>query len=74
MTHRIGNKYGFEIQNLNLKPGRYTINLFLRANEDIQDWLDSVVIFEINEGNIYGFENSNMISGMVQPEFDFKVN
>ena len=74
IDHEKDNVYEFDVKNLNLKPGRYTINLFLRANEDIQDWLDSVGIIEIEEGNIYGFENSKMITGLIQPEFEFMVN
>jgi len=77
-VHRIDVKhdnrcsYVFVIESLMLKPGRYTTTLFVRANEEIQDWLDSAAAFEIVEGNIYGFENSPMIQGLVQLKFRFE--
>ncbi len=73
INHRQSNIYEFRVRKLNLKPGKYSINLFLRANEDIHDWLDSVGIIEVEEGNVYGFENSRMITGLIQPDFDFNV-
>jgi hypothetical protein len=44
----------------------------LRANEEIQDWIENAASFEIEEGNVYGFENSQMIQGILQPEFTFR--
>jgi len=65
--------YNFSIPRINLKPGKYNISLFLRANEEIQDWISDVAIIEILDGNIYNFNNSSMINGLIQPEFSFKV-
>ena len=72
ITHDESATYQFTVDSLNFKPGRYTMSLFVRANEEIQDWLDGVAMIEIEEGNIYGFENSQMIQGLVQPEFRFE--
>lgn len=72
ITHDNSLAYQFTINALNLRPGRYTVSLFIRANEEIQDWLEKVAMFEIEDGNIYGFENSRMIQGIVQPEFSFE--
>ena len=66
------NKYKFILSYVNLKPGKYFISLFLRANEEIQDWISDVAAFNIEEGNIYGFENSKMITGLIQPDFEFE--
>lgn len=71
VTHRHESVYSFEIAEVNLKPGRYMVSLFIRANEEIQDWLDNAGAFEIEEGNMYGFENSQMIQGLIQPSFTF---
>jgi len=72
ITHDESATYQFTVDSLNFKPGRYTMSLFVRANEEIQDWLDGVAMIEIEEGNIYGFENSQMIQGLVQPQFRFE--
>lgn len=71
VTHNDNTVYRFKINRVNLKPGRYIINLFIRANEEIQDWLEYSAAIEIQEGNIYGFENSQMIQGLVQPQYTF---
>lgn len=65
--------YIFSIESMNFKPGRYHASLFLRANEEVQDWIDNAICFEIIEGNIYNFSNSKMIKGVVQPIFEFTV-
>lgn len=72
VTHNDLFSYKFVVNSLSLKPGKYSVNLFLRANEDIQDWLDGSASIEIVEGNIYGFENSQMIQGLLQPDFSFE--
>jgi lipopolysaccharide transport system ATP-binding protein len=72
VNHTKGANYEFELPDVNLRGGLYTINIFLSANEEIQDWIDSAAQIEIQEGNIYEFEDSKMIQGMVQPNFKFK--
>jgi len=72
ITHDESASYQFTIDSLNFKPGRYTISLFVRANEEIQDWLEGAAVIQIVDGNVYGFENSQMIQGLVQPEFHFE--
>lgn len=62
--------YTYQIDNL-LKPGTYTMTLFLRTREGIQDWLTDIVRFEITDGNPYGFHNSNLINGAIFPNFSF---
>jgi len=72
ITHDESASYQFTVDSLNFKPGRYSMGLFVRANEEIQDWLEGAAVIQIEEGNIYGFENSQMIQGLVQPQFHFE--
>ena len=65
------NIYEFEIENC-LNSGIYNITFFLRANNIIQDWLQSVVSFEILDGNPYNFPNSKEIKGLIIPKFNIK--
>lgn len=60
--------YNFEIEN-NLKPGFYNLILFLRTNDEIQDFLINRVSIEIAEGNPYGFNDTQQIQGVVLPKF-----
>jgi lipopolysaccharide transport system ATP-binding protein len=62
--------YWFEIEN-KLKSGKYKIVLFLRANEEIEDWITDSVFLTIGEGNRYNYPNSKEIQGLFQPEFQF---
>ncbi len=61
----------FTVPSLNVRPGRYHLRLFLRANGQIEDWIHNVATVQVNSGNIYNFTNSNRIRGLVQPEFEF---
>ena len=60
--------YTFTIAN-NLKPGIYSLTLFLRTEDIIQDFLINDVSFEIADGNPYGFNDSQQIQGAVFPAF-----
>lgn len=60
--------YTFEIEN-NLKPGVYSLVLFLRTEDVIQDVLSNEVSFEVSDGNPYGFNDTMQIQGSVLPEF-----
>lgn len=62
--------YVFEIGN-SLKPGIYTLTLFLRAEDVIEDVLSGDVSFEVSDGNPYGFSDTKQIQGVVLPEFNF---
>ena len=66
--------YKFSIPQSGLKPGIYTVRFFVRANEEVQDWTKDGIGLEVLEGNIYGFNNSKMISGKVQPNFNFRID
>lgn len=57
-----GNGY-FEckVQKLPLSPGRYTVNLIIRANEIIQDWVQEAATFNVEAGDFYG-------TGRIPPE------
>jgi lipopolysaccharide transport system ATP-binding protein len=70
--HSDQDEYYFEIENI-LKPGKYYMNLFLRSNFIVQDWLKDIINFEILEGNPYGYSNTAAIKGAVYPKFDVKV-
>jgi len=65
--------YTFDIPELRLKPGSYSVGFFLRANEEIQDWIPDAVVIKVLEGNVYGFSNSDMIQSMVQTKYSFHV-
>ena len=66
------NEYIIEIQNI-LKPGVYVLGLFLRAEDVIQDWLNTAVKLEIAEGNPYAFPDTQQIQGVVLPQFTMSV-
>ncbi|WP_295388956.1 ABC transporter ATP-binding protein [uncultured Thiodictyon sp.] len=66
------NSYVFEIDNT-LKPGRYSVVLFLRANEIVQDWLSDKIVIDIEDGNPYGYYDSAQIQGVVFPCFSVKM-
>lgn len=70
--HSDEDEYVIEIEN-NLRPGTYYMNLFLRANDNIQDWLKDVVKFEIAEGNPYNYKNTEAIKGLIFPKMDMSV-
>lgn len=63
--------YSFKLNQLNLKQGIYNIWLWLEANGEEQDFISSGICFEVQNGNIYNYTNSSIISGAVQPEFSF---
>ncbi|MDQ3392686.1 MAG: ABC transporter ATP-binding protein [Bacteroidota bacterium] len=65
-------EYRFEVQN-NLRPGTYYMNLFLKSNDVIQDWLKDIVKFDIKDGNPYGYKDTSKIQGIVFPQFDIGV-
>lgn len=69
--HNDQNIYEFIVRNVNLKSGVYTGRLFLRANEEIQDWIPEAFTLVVKEGNIYRFSNTDMIQGRFQPKYDF---
>lgn len=56
-----------------LRPGLYSIDLFLNVSGTIQDWVKSVIQFEVAEGNPYGYNNHVIIQGPVYTDFEFKV-
>ena len=71
-THKSDfNTYSFEIEN-NLKPGFYQLTLFLRTEDVIQDVLNSLISFEIAEGNPYGFNDSSQFQGNTLPLFNIE--
>ena len=65
-------EYLFEIEN-NLKPGVYSLVLFLRTGNLIQDWLSNVVKLEIADGNPYNFRDTQQIQGAILPNFNITV-
>lgn len=66
------NFYTFEIENI-IKPGIYYINLFLRSNDIIQDWLENTVQLEITDGNPYNFNDSSQLQGLIFPKFNINL-
>lgn len=67
------NSYHFSMERLDLKPGVYLIWLWLEANGEEQDFINSGLKLEVLNGNIYEFSNSDMISGIVQPNYKFYI-
>ncbi|NEN23423.1 ATP-binding cassette domain-containing protein [Cryomorpha ignava] len=65
--------YWFEIEN-DLKSGNYSLTLFIRASDEIEDWISDKIFIEIGEGNSYGYSNTDEIQGMIQPGFNFYLN
>jgi lipopolysaccharide transport system ATP-binding protein len=60
--------YYFNIEN-SLKPGHYSITLFLRSEEVILDWLTNTLSFEIADGNPYDYLDTSQLQGAVLPNF-----
>lgn len=65
--------YCFKIPQLRLKPGRYNIWIWLQSNGEEQDLINSNISFEVQEGNMYGFQNSAIITGIIQPDYEFLI-
>ena len=65
-------EYTFQIEN-NLKPGLYKVTLFLRAEDQIQDFLTDVLLLEILDGNPYQFNDTQSIQGSTLPDFSFSA-
>lgn len=57
----------------NLRPGRYYITLFLRINGIIEDWLNNIASFTIEDSSPYPFNNNSEIQGLVFPEYTIGV-
>jgi lipopolysaccharide transport system ATP-binding protein len=60
--------YKFNIDN-SLKPGHYTMTLFLRSGERILDWLINTISIEISDGNPYGYLDTSQLQGIIFPKF-----
>lgn len=74
LNHEVDSQiYTFEVDNI-LKPGTYSFSLFLRTEEKIQDWLENIATIEINDGNPYGYLNTNHIQGVIIPDFKITHN
>ena len=54
----------------NLKPGHYSLSLYLQANHIVQDEIPNCIEFQIEDGNPYGFYDTKSIQGIVFPSFD----
>jgi len=64
-------KYIFKILNNALRPGVYSIWLWLSSGNEEQDFITQGITLKINDGNIYNYSRTNIISGVVQPKFEF---
>ncbi len=72
ITHKSNDQtYLIKIKN-NLAPGLYSLTLFLKTGDTIQDWMQDVLQFEISDGNPYNFMNTKLITGIVFPEFEIE--
>lgn len=61
-------EYTFEIQN-QLRPGRYSVTLFLRNRDVIQDWISKEIFFNVEDGNPYDYLDTGQIQGAIFPDF-----
>jgi lipopolysaccharide transport system ATP-binding protein len=64
-------RYRFAVQNI-LKPGIFTITLFLRSESVIEDYILDAVQFSIADSNNYGYSGTENIQGAVLPEFQIQ--
>ncbi len=70
ITHKSNNqRYLIKISN-NLAPGLYSLTLFLKTGDIIQDWMQDILQFEIADGNPYNFMNTKLITGIIFPKFE----
>ncbi|MEQ9219067.1 MAG: ABC transporter ATP-binding protein [Cyclobacteriaceae bacterium] len=53
-----------------LKPGEYNLTLFLRTKDTVQDFLENVVNFSVEDSNPYGYHDSQQIKGSIYPHFE----
>ena len=66
--------YHFDIENI-LRPGIYSLTLFLRVGDQIHDWLSDEIQLSILDGNPYNYADTGSISGMVFPKYSvYKSN
>ncbi len=68
MFNGIEKVYEVSIDNT-LRPGTYTMTLFMREKGIIQDWMMDVVSFIVEDSNPYGYINTELIQGLTFPEF-----
>ncbi len=61
--------YIFQISPLRLHKGVYSVNLFLEANQTLQDWVQQQVHFEVQTGHIYSPTQHFDIRALVQTDF-----
>ena len=66
-------KYLFSIEN-SLAPGEYSLTLFLRTNNIIQDWLKEIIAFSILDGNPYSYDNTKEISSIFFPKYTIEIH
>lgn len=65
------NKITFIIENFNLSPGQYDLNVFCEAKKEIEDWIENVLPFEVLEFDYY---NSGRIVPKGQGDLIFIFN
>lgn len=65
--------YKIHITDNRLAPGKYSLTLFFRTKDTIQDWLPKVASFEILDGNPYGFTHTSKINGRFFPTYRITV-
>lgn len=65
--------YSFKLNQLKLSLGSYSVGVWLSGNGFEQDYVDTLIDFEVHQGSIYSSLNSNVIS-IVQTEFEFNLN
>ena len=65
--------YSFKLNSLKLSSGSYSVGVWLSGNGFEQDYVDTLINFDVQQGSIYPSLNSNVIS-IVQTEFEFNLN
>ena len=64
--------YTFKLNQLKLNTGSYSVGIWLSGNGFEQDYIDTLVEFDVQNGSIYPNLNPNIIS-LVQTEFEFNL-
>ncbi len=62
--------YIFRISPLRLQAGFYSLNLYMEANNSLQDWVQQQVHFEVQTGHIYSSDQHFAIRALVQADFE----
>ncbi|HPO49250.1 MAG TPA: ABC transporter ATP-binding protein [Spirochaetota bacterium] len=74
ISHKDDNVYSFSLDSLNLPEGRYFISLYLKANQEGQDFIENASYFDVKKPDAVIFNGHEVVySGLVIPDYKFKI-